>query len=132
MQTHFLKLRLHVRAMLTHGLQVHGTRAWKRAASRCGTVNATRVRRLCLLLPSRTQSGSGAGLIAGQEVHDGIRAALAKHAPAVTAEPLDRFAFYERADTAFAIVQCVGERVRIYPRPPPCLCLIGVLLLAAI
>ena len=38
------------------------------------------------------------------------RDAIHKHAPGVAVEGLDRFGFYERSETAFAIVQCVGER----------------------
>lgn len=57
---------------------------------------------------------------AGEEVHDGIKTALEKHAPGVNVQPLDRFAFYDRADKAFAIVQCVGERVRSRIIPLAC------------
>ena len=83
------------------------------------------IRSLFRAMSSSTSSRHGfhSNTTAGEEVHDGIRAALKKHAPDVTAEPLDRFAFYARADTAFAIVQCVGERVRIdHSFPLPCGC----------
>ena len=35
---------------------------------------------------------------AGAEVHAGIKAAIEKHAPGVNVQPLDRMAFYDRAD----------------------------------
>ena len=47
---------------------------------------------------------------AGAEVHEAMFSAVHAHAPGVSIEPLPRMEFYDRADEAFAIVQCVDER----------------------
>ena len=46
----------------------------------------------------------------GAEAHEQGTAAIHAHAPGVTVVGLERFAFYERAKGAYAIVQAVGER----------------------
>jgi L-fucose mutarotase len=46
----------------------------------------------------------------GAEVHEALKGCIQKHAAGVTIEPLPRMEFYDRADQAFAIVQCVDER----------------------
>lgn len=45
-----------------------------------------------------------------KEVHEKGNAAIEAHAPGVAIQPLERFAFYDRTKTAFAIVQAGGER----------------------
>ena len=46
----------------------------------------------------------------GAEAHELGTAAIHAHAPGVNVTGLERFAFYERAKSAFAIVQATGER----------------------
>ena len=46
----------------------------------------------------------------GAEAHEQGTAAIHAHAPGVNVVGLERFAFYERAKNAYAIVQAVGER----------------------
>jgi L-fucose mutarotase len=48
--------------------------------------------------------------ILATEVHDGLKQAIEKHAEGVHIQGLERFAFYDAASEAFAIVQCSGER----------------------
>ena len=45
-----------------------------------------------------------------KEVHDAGNAVIEHHAEGISIEPLERFSFYERASTAFCVVQAVGER----------------------
>ncbi len=45
-----------------------------------------------------------------QEVHGALKASIETRAPGVAVTGLERFAFYDEAETCFAIVQCVGER----------------------
>ena len=44
------------------------------------------------------------------EVHAEGAAVLEKHAAGVAVGPIERFDFYERARSCFAVVQCSGER----------------------
>ena len=46
----------------------------------------------------------------GAEAHAQGTASIQAHAPGVNVVGLERFAFYERAKSAYAIVQAVGER----------------------
>jgi L-fucose mutarotase len=46
----------------------------------------------------------------GKEAHDLGAQAIQKHAPGVSIQPCERFDFYDRARTAYAIVQASGER----------------------
>ena len=53
----------------------------------------------------------GAGLpAAATEVHGAATTALLRNSPGAVLKPLERFAFYERAKKAFAVVQASGER----------------------
>ena len=40
------------------------------------------------------------------ECHNDLKQIIEKHAPGVSVEPLERFAFYEEARECFAVVQC--------------------------
>ena len=62
--------------------------------------------------PARYMSPSeGASLPPlGAQCHQELTDAIHRHAPSIAVEPLERFAFYDEAGKAFAVVQCVGER----------------------
>ena len=45
-----------------------------------------------------------------RDLHTEIETLTATNCPGLSAQPLERFAFYEEAKKCFGIVQCVGER----------------------
>ena len=47
---------------------------------------------------------------AGREVTDALKATIVKHCPGVSVTPCERFAFYDEARSAYAIVQCLERR----------------------